>query len=478
MIIQNLSDLPKVDEFIRDDRLASAMETFGYTPTLNAVRAVIDDARQSIRSRCQPALAVPDYSPLTRDELIERVFGRLERESKPGIYPVINATGVILHTNLGRAPLAEAAAEAVHRAVSTYSSLEFDFEHKSRGNRNSHIEKLLCRLLNVEASIVVNNNAAAVMLALSALARNREVIVSRGELVEIGGSFRIPEIIEESQALLREVGTTNRTHLQDYERLIGRETAAILKVHTSNFRLIGFTECVKTADLADLAHKNDLPFIYDLGSGCLSEQLAALFPDEPTVASAIADGADVICFSGDKLLGGPQAGLIVGKERYLSSMRTHPLLRAFRCGKMTLTALEQTLRLYFDEEKAHRLLPVLSMALVDPTALRQRTEAFAEKLKETGILASVEPSGMTMGGGTTPEYYIDSFACVIDPALNSGTPSPSAIESKLRDCSPPVVCRLVKDKLYFDLRTVREEEEASLIGCLLRAVRGAVPGTD
>ena len=242
-------------------------------------------------------------TPLTCG-LSQRVLDRLAHDAKPGIRPVINATGVILHTNLGRAPFSKKIADAVHEITSSYSSLEYNFEQKSRGHRNTHVEKLVCELLDVEAAIVVNNNAAGVLLVLSTLARNREVIVSRGELVEIGGSFRIPEIMEESRAILRGVGTTNRTHLHDYERALTEETAALLRVHTSNFRLIGFTKSVSTKELADLAHRHDLPLIYDLGSGCLSADLAALLPGEPTVASSIEDGADAICFSGDKLLGG------------------------------------------------------------------------------------------------------------------------------------------------------------------------------
>jgi L-seryl-tRNA(Ser) seleniumtransferase len=303
------------------------------------------------------------------------------------------------------------------------------------------------------------------------LARDREVIVSRGELVEIGGSFRIPEIMEESRAVLRGVGTTNRTHLHDYERVLTDETAALLRVHTSNFRLIGFTKSVSTNELADLAHKHDLPLIYDLGSGCLSPQLAALLTDEPTVASAIEDGVDVICFSGDKLLGGPQAGIIVGKERYISAMREHPLLRTFRCDKMTLAALEHTLRLYFDDEMARRHIPILSMALVEPEELKRRTELFADKLKTHGIQATVEPSSMVMGGGTAPELYLDSWACVIDPALQEGALSPSVIDANLRASSRPVICRLVQDRLFFDLRTVRCDEEDLLIDNLMHAMK-------
>lgn len=474
MTITNPRDLPKIDEFLGDECFAEAIETFGYTPTIETARAVIDEARTTLLNQgersatCHPST---EETPLTCELLAQRVLERLAHEAKPGIRPVINATGVILHTNLGRAPFSKKVADAVYEVASTYSSLEYDFEQKSRGHRNTHVEKLLCELLGVEAAIVVNNNAAGVMLVLSTLARDREVIVSRGELVEIGGSFRIPEIMEESRAVLRGVGTTNRTHLHDYERELTDDTAALLRVHTSNFRLIGFTKSVSTKELADLAHKHDLPLIYDLGSGCLSSQLADLLTDEPTVASAIEDDADVICFSGDKLLGGPQAGIIVGKERYISPMRAHPLLRAFRCDKMALAALEHTLRLYFDDEMARRHIPILSMALVEPEELKRRTELFADKLKTHGIQATVEPSSMVMGGGTAPELYLDSWACVIDPALHEGALSPSVIDANLRASSRPVICRLIQDRLFFDLRTVRCDEEDLLIDNLMHAMK-------
>lgn len=478
MTIKHPRDLPKIDEFLGDECFADAIETYGYTPTIEAARTVIDEARSALLNQgnvCDDEPAGDDETPLTCGLLQQRVLDRLAHDAKPGIRPVINATGVILHTNLGRAPFSKKIADAVHEITSSYSSLEYNFEQKSRGHRNTHVEKLVCELLDVEAAIVVNNNAAGVLLVLSTLARNREVIVSRGELVEIGGSFRIPEIMEESRAILRGVGTTNRTHLHDYERALTEETAALLRVHTSNFRLIGFTKSVSTKELADLAHRHDLPLIYDLGSGCLSADLAALLPGEPTVASSIEDGADVICFSGDKLLGGPQAGIIVGKERYISAMRTHPLLRTFRCDKMTLIALEQTLRLYFDDELARRHIPILSMALVEPEELKRRTELFTDRLNACGIQATVEPSSMVMGGGTAPELYLDSWACVIDPALHEGVPSPSVIDSNLRASSRPVICRLIHDRLFFDLRTVRSDEEDLLLENLLQSMNIECP---
>lgn len=474
MTIKHPRDLPKIDEFLSDECFIDAIEAYGYTPTVEAARSVIDEARFALLNpsdTCADGCLNTAEIPLTYDLLVRRVLELLAHDAKPGIRPVINATGVILHTNLGRAPLSKRVADAVQEIVSSYSSLEYNFEQKSRGHRNIHVEKLICKLLNVEAAIVVNNNAAGVMLVLSTLARHREVIVSRGELVEIGGSFRIPEIMEESQAILRGVGTTNRTHLHDYERALTEETAALLRVHTSNFRLIGFTKSVSTKDLADLAHRNNLPLMYDLGSGCLSTQLANLLPDEPTVASALEDGVDVICFSGDKLLGGPQAGIIIGKERYLTAMRTHPLLRAFRCDKMSLVALEQTLRLYFDDEMARCHVPILSMALIEPDELKRRTERFVEKLKTRGIEATVEPSSMVMGGGTAPELYLDSWACVVDPTHHEGAPSPTVIDASLRASSRPVICRLIHDRLFFDLRTVRNDEEESLIDSLSRSMK-------
>ncbi|HZK28582.1 MAG TPA: L-seryl-tRNA(Sec) selenium transferase [Clostridia bacterium] len=484
--IESPRDLPKVDELLRDCQLNKSIETLGYLPVRDAVRAILDAARETLLGKAKDddnilpdaiylddALAASKkHDPkasLSPSILTLAVLQKLDHEAKPGIRKVINATGAILHTNLGRAPLSKQALDAIKGSVEGYCSLEFDLAHNRRGQRTTSIEALLCRMFHVEAALVVNNNAAAVMLALSALCRGREVIVSRGELVEIGGLFRIPDIMEESQAILREVGTTNKTHLFDYERAIGDSTAALLKVHTSNFRLIGFTEEVADKDLASLAHERGLPLIYDLGSGCISTELASLMPDEPTVATAIASGADVICFSGDKLLGGPQAGIIIGKSKQLDAMRSHPLTRAFRCDKMTLIALEATLALYLDPDLAKQHIPLLGMVLYDLDTLHERTRKLAEELSNFGIFASPEPSEMIFGGGSAPELRMPSWALAIRPENTTGQGSVTDLESSLRCFDPPILCRTAHDLVLLDLRTVSEREERMIASALIQA---------
>ncbi len=453
MTIDNPRHLPKVYDLLRDERMIQASESYGYVPLRQAVRHVLEEARSKLLDRPEEEASLG----LTRDQLLEAVLVQVESDSRPGIRKVINATGAILHTNLGRAPLAREALDAVMACSEGYASLEFDIQANRRGQRTSSVENRLRRLFQVEAALVVNNNAAAVMLALSALGRGREVIVSRGELVEIGGKFRVPEIMEESGAILREVGTTNKTRLDDYDKAIGPETAALLKVHRSNFRLSGFIEEVDEKTLADLAHRHDLPLIYDLGSGCLSEELADLLPEEPTRASATASTADVICFSGDKLLGGPQAGIIIGRAQALAAMASHPLMRAFRCDKMTLVALEATLTLYLDPKRARERIPLLSMALYDSDALHQRTQKAASELVDFGIPARVVESKMIMGGGAAPEMELPSWAL----AVGEGQ-SVTSLEAALRAMDPPILCRTSQDELLFDLRTLTVEEERLL----------------
>ncbi|NLA95659.1 MAG: L-seryl-tRNA(Sec) selenium transferase [Clostridiaceae bacterium] len=479
MTIERPRDLPKVDELLRDSRLNNAKETMGYVPVREAVRGILDAARQFLvenGDKPHPDAAYIDRAVqaghgaggnllLSAQSLITAVLQKLDTEAIPGIRKVINATGAILHTNLGRAPLAKQALAAVRRSSEGYASLEFDLEENRRGQRTSSVETLLCRLFAIEAATVVNNNAAAVMLALSALCRGREVIVSRGELVEIGGRFRIPEIMEESGAILREVGTTNKTHLDDYESAIGDSTAALLKVHRSNFRMSGFTGNVVEFKLSELAHRHGLPLIYDLGSGLISAELSSLLTDEPTVHAALTSGADVICFSGDKLLGGPQAGIIIGRADLVGKMAAHPLMRAFRCDKMTLAALEATLTLYLDPDRAKEEIPLLVSALYDSAALRERTEKTAAALAQHGIGAQTISSAMIMGGGAAPEVTVDSWALAVNP----GTLPIFSLETRLRAFDPPVLCRTTHDTLLFDLRTVSEEEERLLIFALVDA---------
>ena len=482
MLITQPRQLPKVDDMLLDPSLEKVQAEQGYSTVKEAVRSVLEAARQHLTGRGDEASLHPDFrflreadqqGQISKEVLLAAVLLKLEREARPGIRPVINATGAILHTNLGRAPLAERALEAVKACSQGYASLEFDLEENRRGQRTASVETLLCRLLDVPAATIVNNNAAAVLLALAALCRGREVLVSRSELVEIGGGFRIPEIMEESGARLREVGTTNKTYLSDYRSAINESTGALLKVHRSNFRLSGFTQDVGQEDLARLAHEHGIPLIYDLGSGCLSHELSVLLPEEPTIAGAIASGADLICFSADKLLGGPQAGIIVGSRESVDRLRSHPLMRAFRCGKMTLAALQATLALYLDSRLAQAEIPLLAFALHDLDRLRERTERAVSRLTGHGIQAEVQASHMIMGGGAAPEAAVPSWTLAIRP----GTLSPLAAERALRSWPTPILCRTAHDTLLFDLRTLGDLEEEILLEALTHILKEETPET-
>jgi len=409
-----LRDLPSVDELARavDDPLA-----------VDAARAVLDRAREEIRAGADPG------------DLAERLHDELRAARAPSLRRVLNATGVIVHTNLGRAPLAEEALAQVIEAARGYSNLELDLRDGTRGSRQDHVAAILRRLTGAEAALVVNNNAAAMLLALGALAEGREVIVSRGELIEIGDGFRIPDVLARSGARLVEVGTTNRTRVKDYERTVRAETALLLRVHQSNFRVVGFTELPKLEELAAVAHRHDLPLLDDLGSGVLTE-----LPGEPSARESLAAGADLVCFSGDKLLGGPQAGIVVGRADLIERLRVHPLHRAVRADKLTLAALEGTLRLYLD---APERIPVLRMLREDAATVRARAERLAALAGGT-----VEETVARVGGGALPLAEIPSFACALDETLVAA----------LRLGDPPVVGIVRDGKLLLDCRTLRDDE--------------------
>ena len=419
-----LRDLPSVDELARaaDDPLA-----------VDAARLVIDRAREEILAGADPG----DLEARLRDELADARRPRLRR--------VLNATGVIVHTNLGRAPLPAAAIERVREAASGYSNLEYDLEAGERGSRQDHVAGILHRLTGAEAALVVNNNAAAVLLALAALAEGREVLVSRGELIEIGDGFRIPDVLVRSGARLVEVGTTNRTRAADYERAIGPDTALLLRVHQSNFRVVGFTEQASTAELAEVATRHGLPLVDDLGSGVLVQ-----LPDEPSVRDSLAAGADLVCFSGDKLLGGPQAGIVVGRADLVERLRRHPLQRALRADKLTLAALEGTLSLYLDGGE----IPVLRMVTEDTDAVRGRAERLAALVGGT-----VEETVARVGGGALPLAELPSFACAVEETL--ATP--------LRTGEPPVVGVVRDGKLLLDCRTLTDGELDEVAAAVARA---------
>jgi L-seryl-tRNA(Ser) seleniumtransferase len=424
-----LRDLPSVDELARgvDDPLAIA-----------AARTVLDRAREEIRAGADPG----DLGARVRDELTAA--------RAPSLRRVLNATGVIVHTNLGRAPLAEEALAQVVEAARGYSNLELDLREGSRGSRQDHVAAILRRLTGAEAALVVNNNAAAMLLALAALAEDREVIVSRGELIEIGDGFRIPDVLAHSGARLVEVGSTNRTRARDYEKAVRAETALILRVHQSNFRVVGFTELPRIEELAAVARRAGVPLLDDLGSGVLASNSLLQADGEPSARDSLAAGADLVCFSGDKLLGGPQAGIIVGRGELIERLRRHPLQRAVRADKLTLAALEGTLRVYLD---APERIPVLRMLHEDSAGVRARAERLAALVGGT-----VEETIGRVGGGALPLAELPSFACAIEESL----------AAPLREGDPPVIGIVRDGKLLLDCRTLAEAEVDEVAAAVTR----------
>ena len=446
-----MRQIPKVDSLLAMSCLS------GHSNATQAAREELDLLREGIR-----AGTVSDMPSM--EELAERILVRLEQEEIPSLRPVINGTGVILHTNLGRACLSEAAVEAVAKVAKGYSTLEYNVEQGSRGSRHDHVAGLICRITGAEAACVVNNNAAAVLLVLSALTKGKEVIISRGELVEIGGSFRVPEVMEQGGAILREVGTTNKTHLSDYAAAITPETGALLKVHTSNYRILGFTESPSLAEVVSLAHENGLPAIEDLGSGALTSLEPYGIWDEPCVQSSMEAGADVVTFSGDKLLGGPQAGIIIGKKRYIEAVKRHPFARAMRIDKMTLAALEATLRQYLDPAKT-REIPVVGMLSSGAEKLREKAEGlFAAIGKILGTEIEIVAAEGQVGGGSVPTHTLPSWAVSLLPQKG-----PESLEEALRAINPPIIGRIYKGRFLLDVRTLFERD-FSYIADTLRQV--------
>jgi L-seryl-tRNA(Ser) seleniumtransferase len=421
-----LRDLPSVDELARDAGDPLAVE---------AAREVLARAREEIQAGVDPG------------DLRVRLAAELAAARTPSLRRVLNATGVIVHTNLGRAPLAEAALDHVRDATRGYSNLEFDLTTGSRGSRQDHVAGILRRLTGAESALVVNNNAAAVLLALAALGEGREVIVSRGELIEIGDGFRIPDVLARSGARLVEVGTTNRTRAADYEQAIGPETAVLLRVHQSNFRVVGFTEQPRVEELARVARRHALPLVDDLGSGVLGA-----LTDEPSAREALAAGADLVCFSGDKLLGGPQAGIVAGRADLVERLRRHPLQRALRADKLTIAALEGTLQLHLD---APERIPVLRMLREPADAVRERAKRLA-----AAVGGTVEGTFARVGGGALPLAELPSFACAIEEAL----------VGPLRAGSPPVVGIVRDGRLLLDCRTL-DDNEVDEVAAAVRAAR-------
>jgi L-seryl-tRNA(Ser) seleniumtransferase len=447
--------IPSIDQLLQRPGLETHVRTYGRGAVVDALRAAADLWR-----------AAPQGD--AGDWIEAHATATLAAASAPSLTPVINATGVIVHTNLGRAPLARAAIERAADVATGYSNLEYDLAAGERGSRHVHAERLLCALTGAEAAVVTSNNAAATMLVLATLATGREVIVSRGELVEIGGGFRVPDIMAQSGAVLREVGTTNRTRVSDYAAAISDRTALILRVHPSNFRIEGFTERPALADLAALAHRFNLPLFEDLGSGWLGVPHSAPWPDalrdEPSVRDSVAADVDLIAFSGDKLLGGPQCGLIVGRAAWVDKVRKHPLMRAVRAGKQTYAALEATLALW--QQEARRTdIPVVAMLLMPIEQIDQRARALAAKIASELITEVIEGAS-TIGGGAAPQSVIPTRLL----SIKSPTKSAAALEAALRATTPPVITRIQQDAVLVDLRTVAPEHDdvlARLIaGCL------------
>jgi L-seryl-tRNA(Ser) seleniumtransferase len=396
--------------------------------------------------------------------LLTQAEHALQREQQPHLHSVINATGVIVNTNLGRAPLSQEALQAVQSVSYGYSNLEYDLAVGERGSRHAHTEALLCELTGAEAAIVTNNNAAAVLLSLSTLANGREVIISRGQLVEIGGGFRVPDVMRQSGCSLVEVGTTNRTRIQDYTAALTAQTALLLSVHPSNFLITGFTESTSLSSLAELAHKNGLLVMEDLGSGCLLHSEQYGLAHEPTPQECIAEGADVVCFSGDKLLGGPQAGIIAGKTEIIACIGRHPLMRAVRIDKMTLAALEATLR-HYQRGQATTHIPVWRMIAVPPEKLASRAAHWVAELRNHGITARTQHGASTIGGGSLPGETLPTTLLALDAAHISL--HLDELAKRLRVRQIPIITRILRDTLLLDPRTVLEEQDGEVVQALI-----------
>lgn len=446
--------LPALDELLLSPTGQHLISTYTRPLTLRALRTSLDEARVAIRTGqpCPPAPA-----------LLARATDLLEQEQCPSLRPVINATGVIINTNLGRAPLSKEALEAVRQVAEGYSNLEYTLETGERGSRHAHVLALLRELTGAEAAVVVNNNAAAVLLALSTLAAGREVVISRGQLVEIGGGFRVPDVMRQSGCQLVEVGTTNRTRLADYAAALTERTALLLSVHPSNFQITGFTESTPLHELVSLAQQQKLLVMDDLGSGCLLASEQYQIAHEPRPQESIAAGADVVCFSGDKLLGGPQAGILVGKTEIIARIARHPLMRALRIDKMTLAALATTLR-HYQRGEASTHIPIWRMISMPATRIAKRASAWVEQLHVRGISARTQRGESTIGGGSLPGETLPTTLLALD-AAHLSVPL-EELAHRLRTRRPPIIARISRDTLLLDPRTVLEEQDEEVVRAL------------
>ncbi len=454
--------IPKVDEILADDRISDLLKTIPRKIVLEAINEEIDRIRSLIQSNDENKI----ISSL--NELILNIINTSIEKNKFSLKRVINATGVIIHTNLGRSLINPEIIDNIMKISTNYSNLEFDIESGKRGSRYSHLEKIISQVTGGEAAIVVNNNAAAVLLVLSTVAKNKNVIVSRGELIEIGGSFRIPEVMEQSGAILKEVGTTNKTHFEDYLNAIDDETACIMKVHTSNYKILGFTSDVPISELKELKSDKVL-LIEDLGSGVLIDLTKYGISYEPTVSDSIRNGADIVTFSGDKLLGGPQAGIIVGKKELIDKMKKNPLTRALRVDKFTISALEATFRYYLDETKAISNIPTLNMMVKSIEKIEEQVKRVINILKQEinseDINFDIVDDFSEIGGGSLPLEKLNTKCLAIE--LRKG--NIVDFERNLRNYEIPIISRIFKNRILFDFRTIREDEENIVIKAILNA---------
>jgi L-seryl-tRNA(Ser) seleniumtransferase len=449
----NLHGLPSVEHLLQTQLAAELIARFGRPSTIKAIRAVLDEVRAHALSN--ESLTLPG-----REHILTDAAALLVEWASPTLVPVINASGVILHTNLGRAPLSTAALKAMEAVSHGYSNLEFDLDTGKRGSRLLHAEALLKRLTGAEAAIIVNNNAAAMLLVLAALARSKRVIISRSQMVEIGGEFRVPDVMKQSGAKLVEVGATNKVRLADYEKALDEPTAIVLHVHRSNFKMIGFTEEPDWKDIVSLAHSHGVPCVDDLGSGALLDTARFGLAHEPTVQESMASEVDLVCFSGDKLLGGPQAGIIIGKAELIAIIKKHPLARALRADKLCLAALAATL-LHYLKDEAEREIPIWRMMSLLPDQVRQTAEGWGKKIGQGEVIAGRS----TIGGGSLPEESLPTFLLALDGK------SPDRFLKKLRRQQPPIIARTEKDRILLDPRTVLPEQDGALLVGLMNALR-------
>jgi len=444
----NLQTLPSIEQLLQTRQAVGWVANYGHPLTVDVLRSVLDEIRSRLKLD-------PQAAPPGNESILSLAESRLSDWTKPTLQPVINATGVILHTNLGRAPLSKAAVESMNQVALGYSNLEFDLESGKRGSRLNHAEDVLKRLLGVEAAVVVNNNASAVLLALSALASRKRVIIARSQLVEIGGGFRVPDVMRQSGAKLVEVGTTNKVRLSDYGEALEGSGGLVMHAHRSNFKLVGFTDEPTLKEIVDVAHRADALVLDDLGSGALLDTAKYGLAHEPTVQESLAAGVDVVCFSGDKLLGGPQAGILVGRADLIAKIRKHPLARTMRADKTCLAGIAATL-LHYLKDEAEREIPVWNMISMPLQGIKSRAEGWARELGA----GSVEQSESTVGGGSLPGESFPSYV------LSLNVSSPDKFLKKLRQQNPPVIARTGKDRILFDPRTVLLEQDYSLLTIL------------